>query len=368
MEYKGVFVDDDGDDSRIADRLSFSVPNDSTNFEFQLLDKPMEEKAEEIFQTEPDIVALDYRLDEKSKYRYKAGPLAQHLRDRCMQSISSDFPIILVSYEQNIKEYYEPDLTAHDLFDLKYGKQEISDDSHRVHKELLSIIKTYKIISKSWNETNRLELILKANSNQLLLLGQDMDTMNNKNAPHQLASTVYRWLIKRQGLLLDENNLYARIGVDLSSRDIDKLKDILNKADVSYTGIFSDGWPRWWDDKLRVWGEGLCGSPLGDLTADKRVNRFNEALGLHLEAAESSWREGHKDALFHIACASCGRPTEIEYSVPAYDPVTYKFVQKKAICWDCVQKGKYEDKSLSIDETGSFIADKLISGEIRKET
>jgi len=75
--------------------------------------------AQEISATQPDLVALDYRLNEPRKewpFGYKAGPLAQQLRDQALETVSQDFPIILVSHQDDIKAFFD-NVTAHNLFD-----------------------------------------------------------------------------------------------------------------------------------------------------------------------------------------------------------------------------------------------------------
>jgi hypothetical protein len=91
---------------------------------------------------------------------------------------------------------------------------------------------------------------------------------------------------------------------------------------------------------------------------------LNDKLGLALSPAKSRW-QNHSDAFFGFACASCHQPTEREFAVLAYDPSPYRFVQRKSICWKCVETGEFEKHGLEIDDGAEFIVEKIRNGEIR---
>lgn len=82
-------------------------------------------------------MALDYRLDDPLSSGYKAGALAQLLRDSVMDTVAEDFPIILVS------------VTAHDLFDGYFSIYPLS--THSI--EILSLVLGYKKIRDSARKT-----------------------------------------------------------------------------------------------------------------------------------------------------------------------------------------------------------------------
>ena len=112
--------------------------------------------AQEISATQPDLLALDYRLNDPRKERpfgYKAGPLAQQLRDQALETVSQDFPIILVSHQDDIKAFFD-NVTAHNLFDRCFSKEELGNGgSHRL--QILSLVKGYKHLIKNWSQPER---------------------------------------------------------------------------------------------------------------------------------------------------------------------------------------------------------------------
>lgn len=147
--YHGFFVDDDINDETYIKALSSSA------LSFKL-EKPEEltSVAASIFNASPDIVALDYRLDENysecQAAQYRAGPLAQQLRDLATANVQQDFPIVLVSAEGKIRHDYNPDATTHDLFDNIYPKEH----AFQYRSELIGLIEGYKTLKECWSQTN----------------------------------------------------------------------------------------------------------------------------------------------------------------------------------------------------------------------
>ncbi|EBW2249978.1 hypothetical protein C9R18_25365, partial [Salmonella enterica subsp. enterica serovar Enteritidis] len=140
--YNGYFVDDQ--DKVYADLLSRDGMLKIEHVEVS----DLIELAKELLDKKPDIVALDYRLDEKlTKIKpdqtYKGSALAQHLRDVAIDHPEQDFPLILVSSEEKLQKLYRPDRTAHDLFDRVYAKSEIRTESERVQAESFDLCVAY---------------------------------------------------------------------------------------------------------------------------------------------------------------------------------------------------------------------------------
>ncbi len=354
--YQGIFIDNQDSDKRFAGLMS----TNGLQMHFQ---KPRElmTLAQEILASQPDLVALDYHLDYHQSYGYKAGALAQLLRDFVMDSAAKDFPIILVSQPNQLNTFFD-NVTAHDLFDWHFSKETLG--TH--HLKILSLVKGYKKLIQYWNEPERWAKLLAVNSPEKLEVAyQAIRELDKLKAPHQVAHDILRYVINRQGLLLDKDNLLAQLGI--AGKEVDSILDILKQDNVLYTGIFSEGWTRWWGHRLQDWGENLCGKSLGNMTAKERVSCLNKKLGLKLLPAKSRW-QNNPDTLITFACASCHQPTERDCYVLAYDPVPYSFVQRKPICWKCVETGEFEKHGLEIDDGAELIVEKIRNGEIRSGT
>jgi hypothetical protein len=359
--YQGIFIDNQDSDKRFARLLSTSGAQ-GLQVSFQ---KPKElmTLAQEILAFQPDLVALDYKLDCHQPYSYKAGALAQLLRDSVMDSVTEDFPIILVSQQEKLNTFLDS-VTANDLFDWYFSKETLGTHS----LEILSLVKGYKKLRKYWNKPERWASLLAVTQPEKLEVAyQAIRELDKLKAPHIVARDILRYVINRQGLLLDKDNLLAQLGVAKTGKDVEAILEILKQDQVQYTGIFSEGWTRWWRHRLQDWGEKLCGESLGNMTAIERVSCLNNKLGLKLSPAKSRWQNS-TDALIAFACASCHQPTERDFYVLAYDPVPYSFVQRKPICWKCVETGEFEKHSLEIDDGAELIVEKIRNGEIRSRT
>ncbi len=366
----GIFIDDQGEQETIAQLLS---DDNYVSFEFIKPYLPISDMAEIILDKKPDIVALDYRLDESpcgepgqvKPNRYKAGPLAQQLRDQALSQVPRDFPIVLVSQEDNIRNLYEPDRTAHNLFDEIFLKNEVVGNPEDAISKVRGLITGYKIIIENWDSPNRLPSIL--NIDPLLASPQEIESIDASSAPHQLARSILQYFIHRNGILIDIFGLVSMLGLDAESSDMSLLIDHLDEQGIAYQGAFSIGWKRFVRDSVDAWASGVCGEPIDMLGALTIVNRLRESTGIELVPAKSRWQPQNFDPIFSVPCSSCQLPTELDYSVPAYDPVVFGFVQKKVICWDCIATGRYQEAGLKVDETGLFISEKIENGEIVKE-
>lgn len=369
--YQGLFLDDRQDQAIFVPYLTVEGESGLTT-EFQLVQhQALEEMASTILERHPDILALDYRLDDSQDgVRYKAGPLAQQLRDHASELPNDDFPIVLLSHENIIQEQYGHDLTTHDLFDRVYAKEELATHKQRIGKELLALIEGYKQIINTLGDGTRLLQLLGLSDDErgaALLNNQELRGWQELKAPHLLAKKIIRNIIDRNGLLLDPCSVLARLGIAKDSPDADAFLTTLEIDNASYRGIFHGGWKRWWSHRIEVFGEQACGDELGNLTAKERVECWNRLFNLKLEAAKSRWTQS--DETFpSFACASCAHPTEKIHSVAAFDHAP-SFVERKRICWQCIATGVYEDenKRLIPEDAEAYIVEKIKNGEIKGE-
>lgn len=370
--YQGLFLDDREDQAIFAPYLRVEGESGLTT-EFQLVQhQALEEMASTILERHPDILALDYRLDDaQDGVRYKAGPLAQQLRDHASELPNDDLPIVLLSHENIIQEQYGHDLTTHDLFDRVYAKEDLVTATHkqRIGKELLALIEGYKQIIDTLEDGARLIKLLGLSDDgqgAALLNNQELRGWQELKAPHLLAKKILRNIINRNGLLLDRFSLLARLGIAKNSPHVDEFITILEKANTSYLGIFHSGWKRWWSHRIEVFGELACSNELGNLTAKERVEYWNRLFDLKLVAAKSRWTDS--DETFpSFACASCSYPTEKIHSVAAFDH-TPSFAERKRICWQCIATGEYEHIRLPPEDAEAYIVEKIKNGEIKGET
>jgi len=355
MSKAGVFVDDK--DKIFARLLS---QRGVLEFTYVPVDTELALLANRIITSDPAVVALDYRLDEdvgslSPDQTYKASAVAQQLRDKAVASPADDFPIVLVSAEEKIKEMFDPDRTAHDLFDRVLVKEDINKDASAARTEILSLIGAYQVLTV--DPRYKLETFLAAGPEDRIFVDiQELKIpVETAAAPHQVVGFVLKHLIAKPGLLLDAADAGARMGITPQSFEAVQAK--LADAKLQYSGQLSDGWPRWWTHRLDAWLTKLLDARPVTLTASERAERLGLSIDVPLEAARSPWT-GKSDEKIAFACASCRRGAEVRHSVNAFEGPLPRYRVGRRICWDCVQTDRYKSESppLQTDELDEQVA------------
>jgi hypothetical protein len=241
---------------------------------------------------------LDLRLDRDpdeagNHASYRGATMAQELRTRMAEGEISPFPIVLWSMDDMFKRSYEQDDTSHDLFDSVYIKdKDITENPIKFGLELISLVEGYKLITA---------IRAAAPPDLPILLGTDVELFNTfdprilesiqlkcSKSTQECARFILSEIIKPEGLLIDENVLAARLGVNIekSGDSWSRLKSILEVT--KYTGVFSTGWYRWWSSQLDLWWLELAEkqTPLKRLGASDRVRVLNGLFTLTLIVAE----------------------------------------------------------------------------------
>jgi hypothetical protein len=266
-----------------------------------------------------DSLILDWRLDAISdpeqgqKFTFRAGAIAQEIRTR--ETDQNDpiapLPIILWSTQEKLAASFNRDNTSHDLFDGKYIKDGISENPKLVRQELISFVTGYKAIAKFAKKTKR-------NFHELLGAEKDFidiriqERFSNDRFPiHEYARFIKRELIDRPGLLVDENRLAARLGINKNrSKDWNNLVDLLSI--YKYTGPFREAWSRWWSDGIekKWWNVTLEQKrPLSLLIADERVKIIKEKTGLKKLIPAMPIKPNYHSR-FYTICEHCREPLD----------------------------------------------------------
>lgn len=376
MEFTGIYIDDQ--EQNYGEFLNVTG-KDSVKFRLDIRPNEAGKLVESILKANTDIVALDYRLDDNQRSfpeaTYRAGGPAQMLREEMLDRPDEDFPIILISTEENIRQLYRPDETAHNLFDAWYLKTKLPDETYtkKVGTQIVGLIKGYKTIGDVAGKAQK----------HLTLLNLSLDEWNELNpsallislretsVTHVIARILLQNVIKRPGLLLRPIDAYARLSLAPENDNLDKAFKFLFDAGLGYEGAFSDGWPRLWRHRFEKWAHENIGDPFSSVPGNNRVDFFNTVARTEYKAARSKW-SGRDDELFSFACASCQAPTELKHSVAAHDPLVPKYCERRRICFECVQTDAYLRKALLIealliDGEDENIAALVRSGDFPKE-
>ena len=360
-DYKGLFIDDNVDDKNKYSQIFNYLPYTTRNLVVEgLPPEKIMDLATIIRERSPDIVFLDFRLDEdllsnnlSVNEAYKGGGLAQILRERVskIEGRYQDHPIILVSSENNLEHLYDPEKTTHDLFDSCYKKEDLADENNhdKISKKIIALIEVYKILNHQTSDLDLLNLfnLDKNEENEEILNQQELkQPLWGSDIPHVRARFILKNILRREGILLSKYEIAARLGANPEFLD-ETILSALNNC--KYTGIFSEGWERWWSHLFEDFLTENLGFRPYSMTSRDRVEILNSKIGSTLQPAISRWNGlVEEKALF--ACTLCRQPTELKHSLSVYDPLIPKFVQKKRICFRCIREESYEKNKIFIDE------------------
>lgn len=288
-----IYLDDE--DSQEVGPIIGDVTDLTKGLKIELLKpRPFAEQMEIFGQQEYDGILLDLRLDEYGdKVGYRATSLAQEIRTRAAEG-AMDVPIVLWSTDARLDSSYNRDNTGHDLFDLKCVKGNISKDENyalNIGRRMISLSGGYKQISKNQRDSQNRQgealvrsLCLLPDFVSILDPRILMPFLNNKDfiPAHELARFILCHLLEHPGPLIDIHWVAARLGISVpSSPDFVQVLDAMG-ATTLYSGVFNEGWQRWWATQIQEWWQNLedCPGSLRAIPASARVKFLRKTLGI----------------------------------------------------------------------------------------
>lgn len=373
MKMNGIYVDDDPDASRYVPRL------ESDRLKIHLREPDdLVTLADDVLNEHPAIVLLDYRLDEKKGSRanaatYRAAPVAQQIRDRLGATPEFDFPIVLISSEDKIRTLYRPEKTAHDLFDWKLYKSTLGQ-SNEPAKILVGLSDGYITLRRNVGKFNVNDIFgLREDIAYLVDFQELREAIEDAEYPHIAARYILNFVIRRQGILIDRANIYARLGIE--APDPQSLNALNNWiAAISYRGVFHGCSERWWPSLFEELFSDAFEAPIGRFTAAQRAEKLSALLGVHFEAARDRWTQS-ADFKPAFACASCRAATPLKHSLACLDVRLPSFVQRQRVCYSCIQTDQLQESRnlsddnqvLRLDDSEQRVADRIRSGQLTPE-
>lgn len=295
---KYLFIDDDNQEPLIKKIMRHNKHIEIISIPPKKFDDTLEIFSPSKFKY--DGLILDLRLNEKRfkgqdyPINYRASTVVQELRSRSSDASNplGEFPIILLSDESNIKDHYERDESSHDLFDEVYGKDDVSNNPEVFAAQAISLANGYDQIAKLRAKSKP--------SSPWVFLGRDIsngvpdiridhnfDSKSWRIPIHEYANFILNEIIKHPGILIDEQLLASRLGIDIeaSGPTWSKLLSKIPKS-AKYMGVFSNGWERWWGKDIEIWWEKTIApkKSLHDTPASERVKILKTKFtlsGLH---------------------------------------------------------------------------------------
>lgn len=237
-----------------------------------------------------DGLILDLRLSINMKLdvAYNAPAIAQELRTSVSEPEINmkSLPIILCSTDEKMRATYDADKTSHDLFDYKFLKGE-DPDWEKFSIKLASLAAGYNWLNAG--ERDIAGVLGRGDLDKIdPRIVENFIDPEKKALSYDYANFIIKELFHHPGVLIKERLLASRLGIDIeaSGEDWEKLKDILK--DTRFSGLFNDGWERWWMDKIILkFKEISDGKRLANLNAAQRVEILMQGYKLNnLKAAE----------------------------------------------------------------------------------
>lgn len=373
---KGIYIDDQPIDVKaLAKRLS----GHGIEVEIMAPEEDLLALAGRIIEARPSVVLLDYRLDQyavdaASSVRYRAAPLAQQLRDGGDRASNVEFPIVLISSEEKIRNLFRPEKTAHDLFDWKLIKNKVAAKADHSSKILYGLASGYQRLEACSGDYSGVQLFGIDDSLDYLIDHQELNiAMQEAEYPHIAARYLLTFIIRRQGLLIDRNHLHAVLGIlPPEAMAVQALDTWL--ADCKYQGVFAECRDLWWLELVSEKFRSDFALSTNKLIAADRCEKLKEYLRIELEPAKDPWT-GTSAYYPSFACACCLQPTALNHSLACFDSRLPSFVMRWRVCYKCVQMDRLQEKRnaseddhpLQVDANDEVIARRLRSGELRPE-
>lgn len=305
MEYRYLYIDDDNNAGDAVDLFSYRNENDSLIVQFQKSIANWDEQQNELDTKDYDGIMIDLDLNDQRptndiKAKYSGTEIAQRLRTK---SLKNGCPVVLYSANNNIDFWSENKKSG--LFDLCIGKD--WNDKQSCAVKMYSLVKAYKTICEKETDVFGIDIdVLEKISKPFL----DYLKKIKSNPTYIIAQFILNEFICKQGILIDEEVLAARLGID--KEQTSDWKHVLEKLDFAkYNGIFSEGWPRWWMFKIENWwntesnmDEYMISTPASD-----RVKVVKEKFGIENITPATPLPKAESD-LFWTVCKGFHKPLD----------------------------------------------------------
>lgn len=308
MAIKYFYIDDDpNSQSKVAGfenaELSIDAMQHKDSWEKQI--NFLKEKESDF-----DGLILDLKLDDmpngnNQRANFRGTSLAQEIRTRQKEGELKSFPIVLFSANDKTQQALEK--SGKDLFDILIDKSKLNDKTFPIFTpQLIDLPKGYKMLYDSAEITEILKVDENLIDSRFVYEFKEME----KSPVHIQSRFLITELLAKQGLLIDEDILAARLGIDKpKSTDWPKLQGLL--TDAKYKGVFCNGWPRWWMHLIERWWKESIKSDiyLRSTSASERVEIITQATGLTQLVAATKIDKADSDEFWTI-CKGHGLPLD----------------------------------------------------------
>jgi len=317
MEYNYIYIDDESQE-RISGTINGLKESNKLNIIFENPLGNWEKQRENLISRQDKFhgLIIDLKLEEhqnaqKEHSYYKGTTLAQELRTLSKEGIFADIPIILLSATANITSSF--DSTGFDLFDLIIHKDKLNaEDYPNRRKQLYSLAKGYLKLKSLTDETTPeklFDIFGPEINNADVRFQQKVITLFDKTT-HEFVRFLLREFIEKDGILICEQTLAARLGVDyLSSPD---WKTIIEDFEpYLYKGLLKEGWKLWWASGIEQWWSEVLNesSDIRYMNSEERVSIIKAKT--NFKSIEPIIKNNFSNStLFWHICSKTGLPID----------------------------------------------------------
>ncbi|MFG6666048.1 hypothetical protein ACGK9R_02965 [Halomonas sp. HNIBRBA4712] len=231
---------------------------------------------------EPSGVLMDVDLSSAAGEKGSGPGIAQDIRVKQKRGEAPEYPIVRFSRLDKVNLNIKGDPTSDDLFDLKRQKEEVVEDAESFLSELLGVQSIYADFKSIGNwEALTVDQVFGLSSESFAAWGDSLlwrKIFSSSGSVHVAAGWLLRTFILPTGLLIDEENLALRLGIDLEKSG-EAWRDLIPKLSAfKYEGLGADFFPRWWSRGLDEWWFQNINTeaPLIATEARKRVERLSD--------------------------------------------------------------------------------------------
>lgn len=303
-----------------------------------------------------DGLILDLNLEEmpnKSNIhsKYQGSSLAQEIRNLSKADRMKEIPIILLSATVNLEKYF--DKTNEDLFDLILSRENLTGGVFiGVREKMIALSEGYTLINRC-KDTNDFSSLFEhdMSSEDMRFMGEIKSVF--EYPIHTISTFIIKNLIERSGILISEQILATRLGIDREkSSDWEILLEQLQG--FKYSGVYSKGWKRWWMSGLEHWWERDVNidTSLRSIKVTEKVDILKQKYNIdNLVAIKKSAKA--KSEYFWTNCAGNGTPIDPMDGLLIANQDNYYPWQDR--CYVCIEEalkptGKDKWKRLSPSE------------------
>jgi hypothetical protein len=277
-----IVVDDQKDVDAYCD--TFNEVVEESGFGWRRL-KPSEVGERLLTRTKEPIAGVLVDIDLSSEPGVKGTGLgvAQDIRAKQKSRSLPDYPLVRFANPVPVGKFVGSDPGSNDLFDLLVPKDAARKDPIGVTRRCVAVREIYDALSerRAFNEKRFAEMCgLDSKESELwsderLFQRMQAGMAKGSGAVHVGAGAFVRTFLEPEGLLIDEDLLAIRLGID-ANKSGSSWNTLLKKLDsAAYTGLGSKAFVRWWARGLEVFWYGVDREHfLQELTAAERVTKL----------------------------------------------------------------------------------------------